>query len=529
MDAFYSYRHSRHADEELRYSLRSVTKHLPWIRKVWIFGDRPRWLADRTDRIEHVSHDRVAWIAGVKTPVVNTFLMMYLAALLPQVHQEFLWFADDYILLDDVDETLARRQRTIQDLSQVENRGRGVFKDALWRTYDVLRRFDLPGLNYESHVPVHLRKHWILDAVQQFRDFITEDRYFGLLAKTTILNHAQVRHGFSPVVRKEEGLYAGFHNKAPSYEEIVQGCAGKAFLNFDDDGYSLGMRRFLEERFPAPCVFEGDSTESFSLARDVAPSAICPESDLPIAGNQIREASVPPAPPSSLDPGRCVVLVPHRGRIAPQCQSALDELERRGYVVRRQLDESGGDRIRNRMAADALADGFEETIWIGPQIGFAADAVDRLRSHHLPLTAAIYAKVGQRAMAVHPLDGLEKIVLGKKGGLYEFLYVGAGFLHVRREVYESMQIHLALPLCDAHLGRPHVPFFQPLVREWQNGHWYLDEDFAFCQRARSCGYAMMADTTIRLWHVGEAAHSWEEAGIDRERFATFHYAIANPP
>jgi hypothetical protein len=32
-----------------------------------------------------------------------------------------------------------------------------------------------------------------------------------------------------------------------------------------------------------------------------------------------------------LFPGRCVVLVPFQGRIVSQCQSALLELERRGY------------------------------------------------------------------------------------------------------------------------------------------------------------------------------------------------------
>ncbi len=36
-----------------------------------------------------------------------------------------------------------------------------------------------------------------------------------------------------------------------------------------------------------------------------------------------------------LSPKRCAVLVPFQGRIVTPCQSALLELERRGYVVRR--------------------------------------------------------------------------------------------------------------------------------------------------------------------------------------------------
>ena len=44
--------------------------------------------------------------------------------------------------------------------------------------------------------------------------------------------------------------------------------------------------------------------------------------------------------------------------------------------------------------------------------------------------------------------------------------------------------------------------------------WYLAEDFAFCERARQCGYTILADTTIRLGHIGSCEYSWEEAGSD---------------
>lgn len=42
----------------------------------------------------------------------------------------------------------------------------------------------------------------------------------------------------------------------------------------------------------------------------------------------------------------------------------------------------------------------------------------------------------------------------------------------------------------------------------------------------------MADTTIRLWHVGNHAFGWEDAGRDLERFDTFVLNLgpdAEPP
>ena len=49
--------------------------------------------------------------------------------------------------------------------------------------------------------------------------------------------------------------------------------------------------------------------------------------------------------------------------------------------------------------------------------------------------------------------------------------------------------------------------------------------YAFCERARQCGYKIMADTSIRLWHIGEYAYGWEDAGLDRPRHDSFLFLI----
>ncbi len=271
MDAFYIFRHSPHGDEELRYSLRSVAAHLPWIRKVWIFGDRPAWLTDDTVLAEHVPHESLAWIAGRRTPVRNQFVMMFLSSLLPGLSEEYLWFCDDYVLLADADPDFCRRPRMIQDLAQVKNRGTGLFKDALWRTFEVLKRLGYPGMNYEVHAPVLLRKQQVLAAVHDFRDFMSDDRHFGLLAKTAVLNHAQRSEGFKPIRIAEEGTYVGFHYRPARINEIHERCRGRTFLNFDDAAYSVDLREFLNDRFPTRSRFERDLSEPAVIV-DPAPA-----------------------------------------------------------------------------------------------------------------------------------------------------------------------------------------------------------------------------------------------------------------
>jgi hypothetical protein len=207
-------------------------------------------------------------------------------------------------------------------------------------------------------------------------------------------------------------------------------------------------------------------------------------------------------------------------------EAALQALERKGYAVWRIRGYSAIDQGRNQMATDALARGYDETMWIDSDVQFDPDDVDRLRCLNLPIVCGIYPKKGKRELAVHVLPGTKQLVFGQHGGVVELKYTATGFLHVRREVYETIQRELKLPVCNERFGKPMVPYFQPMVAESERGPWYLAEDFAFCERARQCGFKIMAHTRVRLYHIGTHAFSWEEAGSERQRFATYGYRIS---
>src|SRR5205814_4569364 len=85
LDIVYLFRHSKHGDREIRFSLRSVARHLPFIRKVWIFGDRPDFLSDDRAIVEHVPHEYIAPLLGCRIPVRNDFFLLALASLLPEL------------------------------------------------------------------------------------------------------------------------------------------------------------------------------------------------------------------------------------------------------------------------------------------------------------------------------------------------------------------------------------------------------------------------------------------------------------
>ena len=218
---------------------------------------------------------------------------------------------------------------------------------------------------------------------------------------------------------------------------------------------------------------------------------------------------------------RCVVIVPIATHTEVDCERGLEELERRGYVVRRRACHVAIDMGRSQMASDALAEGFDEQMWIDADIGFSPDDVDRMREHRESFVCGIYAKRGTPELACHAKEGTTELVFGEEGGLVELRYVGMGFCLIRREVFDDVRTKHALPICGAHTKTPFAPYFLPTVvarPEDPSDSWYLAEDYAFCERARTAGHPVFADTRVRLFHVGRYGYSWEDAMGPRERY-----------
>jgi hypothetical protein len=224
-----------------------------------------------------------------------------------------------------------------------------------------------------------------------------------------------------------------------------------------------------------------------------------------------------------MDNSRCVILVPVARHIEPHCALSLRQLEERGYPVRRLYGFAQIDAARNLMATEALGEGFEELMWIDSDIAFEPGSVDQLRSHGLPLVCGLYPKKVEKQFASHFLPGQTSITFGQGGGLLEILYAAAGFLLVRCEVFHDIQVQQALPVCNEHLGQRIIPYFLPMYVADQAGHRYLSEDFSFCERARRSGYRIVADTTIRLQHIGIYGYGWEDVGTSLPRYSTFHF------
>jgi hypothetical protein len=207
-------------------------------------------------------------------------------------------------------------------------------------------------------------------------------------------------------------------------------------------------------------------------------------------------------------PHPCVVLVPSGAVVDRGFEAALAALNRRGYPVRRVRQATSPPGFRDRMASEALAAGFAELLWLDPAVVFDPADVEKLRGLNLPVACGVYPWPGRRGLVCEFPAGTASVRFGRAGGPVPVLTCGLGFALVRRAVFEAIAK-------QNPPGSPAAYFAAPTKDDAVTSR--VAEDVAFCGRARSAGFDVVADTSIRLWHVGPTRLGWEDAGGDRPR------------
>jgi hypothetical protein len=128
-------------------------------------------------------------------------------------------------------------------------------------------------------------------------------------------------------------------------------------------------------------------------------------------------------------------------------------------------------------------------------------------SHDEVIVGGLYAlKTGAFHWCV---DGILK---PRQDGLVEVRHTGAGFMAVKREVFERMieafGPEIGYTAYDCEGGHTEHDFFRVGVfHEQENKVSRLySEDWGFCERARELGYKIYVDPKIALKHIGQASY-----------------------
>jgi hypothetical protein len=138
-------------DQEIKFSLRSVEKHLKNFRNVYLIGHKPVFLNDKImhhpfeDSAQHCKERRI--------------MLKYLyACTIPEISPKFLMFNDDFFLTKDIDATKIPYYYSTRLKNKIKHNSNGRYKKSIINTYNALTGKGYPTKYFDVHYPMYYDK-----------------------------------------------------------------------------------------------------------------------------------------------------------------------------------------------------------------------------------------------------------------------------------------------------------------------------------------------------------------------------------
>jgi hypothetical protein len=236
---------SRWNDNELRLSLRSVTKNLSDIGKIFIVGHCPAFLKN------------VIYIPAtdIYNPSINADGNMTHKLLIAcddkRLSDNFLFMNDDFIINQPLSVPSIEWMHKQDMASQPPEYWKTQFyRHRLKRTFDVLRERKMPTLQYDYHAPMLMNKNLFREVMANF-DYASDIGY----TFRSIYGNALKLPAISIKGRKITVF------KFLQLAEIKSKSAGIKFVGYNDQGLNNSLKWWLIENFPNKSKYEIDLPE----------------------------------------------------------------------------------------------------------------------------------------------------------------------------------------------------------------------------------------------------------------------------
>lgn len=166
---------SRWQNNELRYSLRSIQRHLSGVKDIWVVGDRPKWYKGN-----HIPHTNRA--ASPNHNIKDKVLK----ACQSEISDPFLFMMDDIFFLSDftAPQMPYYHNGTIQEY--LDKRGIDPYSKQARNTLNILNYQGLPTLHYDIHTPILYEKEafkWAVSADWANQGYIVKSLYANSIKK----------------------------------------------------------------------------------------------------------------------------------------------------------------------------------------------------------------------------------------------------------------------------------------------------------------------------------------------------------
>lgn len=228
--------------DELKYSLRSVEKNLPWIRRIYIVTDNqvPAWLNINHPKIKIVDHKDIFPIDAL--PVFNSGALETRIPYIPGLAEHFLYANDDYYVRVPLKKSFffnMRRNPIVFARYKKQTYDSNLWLAQIKKAHELVQtKYPLDFVITPSHNMQAYRKSYFLDAVSEFSDEFKQTTY-SKFRQTTDMNRVVVE------------LLDRMKNRNEMYSKNDSGH----FPDECNSAYSLISRNFGTLIEEDPCLF----------------------------------------------------------------------------------------------------------------------------------------------------------------------------------------------------------------------------------------------------------------------------------
>lgn len=226
-------RGSRWENNEIRYSLRSIEKHLKNFGNIYIVGELPEFLKD----IRHIS------CADDNFCKENNIYFKVLRACQERdISNQFLFFNDDHFLMQDFDaDTFPYFHKG--DLVETIKRLNNKYRRCCLRTARTLHTLRLPTNNFDTHTPILYDKHLFIDRMTKFEWGLQ----VGYILKSLYCNVLKIEG-----VREADCKI----NRKMSLEELDNIVSCRKVWSMGDEAIHEPLKVLMNQLYPTPSRWE---------------------------------------------------------------------------------------------------------------------------------------------------------------------------------------------------------------------------------------------------------------------------------
>ena len=214
-------------NEELKYSIRSITKHLPDVN-VWVLGYKPDWYIGNFKKIDNVG-GKFANIVNCIHEICN----------IEEISEDFVLMNDDFFVLENMESIPTYHGGSLLEKIDriIHSTGSNSYTRLLIKTYKNLKRFGIKDpIDYDVHLPLPMTK----SGLAKSKDIA----YFPRSAYGNVVKVGGIR------IERDVKVYNGNRNSYDYKNPVMP------FVSTLDESFDKVYNDLLKDLFIEPSIYE---------------------------------------------------------------------------------------------------------------------------------------------------------------------------------------------------------------------------------------------------------------------------------